>query len=205
MKIGYARVSTEEQSLDVQIEQLKAAGCLVIFQEKATGKNALRPQLMRCLSRIEHPAAWHFGDYSEWTSPARFLSPVETPDVLVVTKLDRLARSTKDLLEIVDRLNKAGAGLLSLGEPWADTTSPAGRMVMTVLAGVAEFERERILERTNEGRVLAKRNGVKFGRPEKLTPEQQRAARKMLQSETQKHVARVFKVDVGTIRKLVRG
>ena len=93
-------------------------------------------------------------------------------DVVVVTRLDRLARSTKDLLDIAEKLNEAGAGLRSLAEPWADTTSPAGRMVLTVFAGIAEFERELIHQRTSSGRVAAKARGVRFGRPPKLTPEQ---------------------------------
>jgi DNA invertase Pin-like site-specific DNA recombinase len=93
-------------------------------------------------------------------------------DVVVVTRLDRLARSTKDLLDIAEKLNEAGAGLRSLAEPWADTTSPAGRMVLTVFAGIAEFERELINLRTSSGRVAAKARGVRFGRPPKLTADQ---------------------------------
>jgi DNA invertase Pin-like site-specific DNA recombinase len=186
MKLGYARVSTDDQSLQVQVEQLKAAGCERVHQETKSGKTVMwRTELERVLCYFETPA--RVG---------------ESPDVLVVTKLDRLARSTRDLLEIVDRLNKAGAGLVSLGEPWADTTSPAGRMVMTVLAGVAEFERERILERTSEGRAHAKKNGVRFGRPQSLSKEQQRAALKMLKDAPVREVARVFKVCPKTIRRM---
>jgi len=186
VKLGYARVSTDEQSLEVQREQLKAAGCVLIFEETESGRNTARSELQRALNAT-------CGAVPGITSSSC---------VLVVTKLDRLARNTRDLLEIVDRINKAGAGLISLGEPWADTTSPAGRMVMTVLAGVAEFERARILERTSEGRALAKRNGVKFGRRQKLSSEQQREARKMLKTLPIKTVARVFKVDRKTIRPL---
>jgi DNA invertase Pin-like site-specific DNA recombinase len=92
--------------------------------------------------------------------------------VVVVTRLDRLARSTRDLLDIAEKLNDVGAGLCSLGEPWADTTSPAGRMVLTVFAGIAEFERALIHQRTSIGRVAARARGVRFGRPPKLTAEQ---------------------------------
>ena len=103
---------------------------------------------------------------------ARLLDQIRDDDVVVVTQLDRLARSTKDLLDIAEKLNDAGAGLRSLAEPWADTTSPAGRMVLTVFAGIAEFERELIHQRTSSGRVAAKARGVRFGRPPKLTADQ---------------------------------
>ena len=93
-------------------------------------------------------------------------------DVVVVARLDRLARSTKDLLDIAEKLKEAGTGLRSLAEPWADTTSPAGRMVLTVFAGIAEFERALIHQRTSNGRVAAKARGVRFGRPPKLTADQ---------------------------------
>jgi DNA invertase Pin-like site-specific DNA recombinase len=202
MKLGYARVSTDDQSLDVQVTQLRAASCEYIFREKASGKTSDRPELHAVLESIatgQHPNGF------EWLSVQhrpRNGEPRGTGLTLVVTKLDRLARSTRDLLEIVDQLNKAGAGLVSLGEPWADTTSPAGRMVMTVLAGVAEFERERILERTSEGRAHAKKNGVRFGRPQSLSKEQQRAALKMLKDAPVREVARVFKVCPKTIRRM---
>ena len=100
------------------------------------------------------------------------LQQLRDDDAVVVTRLDRLARSTRDLLEIADKLNEAGAGLRSLAEPWADTTTPAGRMVLTVVAGIAEFERELIHQRTRSGRAAAMARGVKFGRKPKLTPEQ---------------------------------
>ncbi len=198
MKIGYARVSTDEQSLELQITQLKAAGCALVFEEKQSGKSAARAALQKLLQSIELkcPECRGLDDCCR-TCGGHY------PDVLVVTKLDRLARNTRDLLEIVDRLGKAGAGLLSLGEPWADTTSPAGRMVMTVLGGVAEFERARILERTSEGRALAKKNGVRFGRPQKLSLEKQRAARKMLDDgATVRSVSRLFNVNRKTLAAL---
>jgi DNA invertase Pin-like site-specific DNA recombinase len=90
-------------------------------------------------------------------------------DVLVATRLDRLARATRDLLELAEILNRAGVGLRSLGEPWADTTSPSGKMVLTVFAGIAEFERSLIAERTSAGRLAAQEKGVRFGRPPKLS------------------------------------
>lgn len=124
------------------------AGCRRTFDEKASGAKRNRPEL------------------------ARMLDQLRNDDVVVVTRLDRLARSTKDLLDIAEKLNEAGAGVRSLAEPWADTTSPAGRMVLTVFAGIAEFERELIHQRTSSGRVAAKPRGVRFGRPPKLTADQ---------------------------------
>lgn len=146
--IGYARVSTDDQDLSIQRAALKEAGCRRTFEEKVSGAKRDRAELGRMLEQIREE------------------------DVVVVTRLDRLARSTKDLLDIAERLNDAGAGLRSLAEPWADTTSPAGRMVLTVFAGIAEFERAVIHQRTSTGRAAAKARGVKFGRKPKLTPEQ---------------------------------
>ena len=148
MLIGYARVSTDDQNLTLQRGALKEAGCRRTFDEKVSGAKRDRPEL------------------------ARMLDQIRDDDVVVVTRLDRLARSTKDLLDIAETLNDAGAGLRSLAEPWADTTSPAGRMVLTVFAGIAEFERALIYQRTSTGRVAAKARGVRFGRPPKLTTDQ---------------------------------
>jgi len=150
MLIGYARVSTEDQFLNNQRSRLMELGCQRIFEEKISGTTRNRPQLMLLL---EHLREHH-------------------NDVVVVTSLDRLARSTRDLLEIAEILNSRGTGLRSLNEPWADTTTPAGKMVLTVFAGIAEFERTLILERTKAGRSLAREKGVRFGRPPKLTQEQ---------------------------------
>ena len=148
MLIGYARVSTDDQDLTLQRAALKEAGCRCTFDEKVSGAKRDRPEL------------------------ARMLDQIRDGDVMVVTRLDRLARSTKDLLDIAEKLNDAGAGLRSIAEPWADTTSPAGRMVLTVFAGIAEFERALIHQRTSTGRVAAKARGVRFGRPPKLTVDQ---------------------------------
>lgn len=148
MLIGYARVSTEDQDLSLQRAALKSAGCRRLYEEKISGGKRDRPEL------------------------ARMLDVLRDEDVVIVTRLDRLARSTKDLLDIAEQLNGIGAGLRSLAEPWADTTSPAGRMILTVFAGIAEFERALIHQRTSTGRVAAKARGVRFGRPPKLTPEQ---------------------------------
>lgn len=146
--IGYARVSTRDQDLSNQEAQLRAAGCGKVFAEKITGTRRARPQLDRMLDHLR------------------------AGDVIVVTRLDRLARSIRDLLDIVERIRDAGAGLRSLAEPWADTTTPAGRMVLTVFGGMAEFERSLIVERTSSGRAAAKARGTKFGRKPTLTPAQ---------------------------------
>jgi len=154
--IGYARVSTDDQDLTNQRAELRAAGCTRIFAEKSTGAHARRPEL------------------------ARMLDYLRAGDVVTVTRLDRLARSTRDLLDIAEQLQAKGAGLRSLAEPWADTTTPAGRMVLTVFAGIAEFERSLIIDRTRNGREAAKRRGVKFGRRPVLTPGQVEHARELL-------------------------
>jgi DNA invertase Pin-like site-specific DNA recombinase len=138
---GYARVSTDGQSLASQDAELHAAGCAKVYAEKISGARSDRPELAKVLKRLD------------------------TGDVLIVTRLDRLARSTRDLLNILDDIAKRGAGFKSLHDSWADTTSADGRLMVTILAGLAEFERELILARTSDGRARAKARGVKFGRP----------------------------------------
>jgi DNA invertase Pin-like site-specific DNA recombinase len=128
---------------------------------------------------------------------------LEARDVLVVTRLERLARSTRDLLNVIDAVTKRGAGFKSLKDAWADTTSPHGRLMLTVLGGLAEFEREFIRARTGEGRKRAKERGVKFGRPRKLTAHQrQEAISRLAVGETQADVARTYNVDATTIGRL---
>jgi DNA invertase Pin-like site-specific DNA recombinase len=175
---GYARVSTIGQTLATQRAALQAAGVERIFSEKVSGV-ARRPELKRVLNLLQ------------------------PGDVLVISKLDRLARSTLDLLRIIDRIRKAGADFRSLGDAWADTTTPHGRLMIAVLAGIAEFERELILERTSAGRARAKADGTKFGRRPKLNPHQQREAIKRLDDgEAMRAVARSYAVDHSTISRL---
>ncbi len=156
MLLGYARLSTDDQDLSLQRAALRKAGCRRLYEEKTSGARRDRPEL------------------------ARLLDNVRDEDVVVVTRLDRLARSTRDLLELAERLRDTGTDLRSLAEPWADTTSPAGRMVMTVLAGIAEFERSLIHQRTSAGREAAKQRGVRFGRPPALTPDQVALGRRLV-------------------------
>jgi DNA invertase Pin-like site-specific DNA recombinase len=128
------------------------------------------------------------------------LEQLREGDAVVIWKLDRLARSTRDLLDIADTIAKAGAGLKSLSEPWADTTSPAGRMVLTVFAGIAEFERALIIERTGTGRSAAMKRGVRFGRPASLSLDQAALAKRLLEEgKSAKDVAKTFGVNRSTI------
>jgi DNA invertase Pin-like site-specific DNA recombinase len=177
---GYARVSTRDQDLAAQDAELMAAGCAKVFKEKVSGAKTDRPELAKVIGRLE------------------------SGDVLVVTRLDRLARSTRDLLNVVAVITERGAGFKSLKDTWADTTTPHGRLMLTVLGGLAEFERELIRSRTGEGRKRAKERGVRFGRPRKMTPHQrQEAIRRLQAGETQADVARTYNVDATTIGRLL--
>src|SRR5262244_2956165 len=176
---GYARVSTGGQSLASQDAQLRAAACTKIYAEKVSGAWGDRPELAKLIKRLDQG------------------------DVLIVTRLDRLARSTRDLLDILDAIGTSGAAFKSLADTWADTTTPHGRLMLTVLGGLAEFERELIKARTGEGRRRAKERGVKFGRPRKMTPHQRREAlQRLAAGETMADVARTYAVDATTIGRL---
>jgi DNA invertase Pin-like site-specific DNA recombinase len=176
---GYARVSTDGQSLAAQDAQLHAAGCVKVFAEKISGARTNRPELAKVLKRLD------------------------TGDVLIVTRLDRLARSTRDLLNTLDDIAKRGADFKSLHDTWADTTSAHGRLMVTILAGLAEFERELILARTSDGRTRAKARDVKFGRPTALTPHQrQEAIQRLANGEVQADLARSYGVSQATISRL---
>jgi DNA invertase Pin-like site-specific DNA recombinase len=179
MKYGYARVSTDGQSIDAQVRELKAAGARQVFREVASGAKTDRAQLRRVLARLD------------------------AGDVLIVTRLDRLARSTRDLLNTLAAIAAQGAGFRSLRDTWADTTTPHGRLMLTVLGGLAEFERELIRVRTSEGRSRAKARGVKLGRTPKLTPHQRREAiRRRANGETVRDIGRSYNVSHSTISRL---
>jgi len=180
MKIGYARVSTTEQNLELQINALMQAGCNRIYQEKASGIRKERPELERLFDQLR------------------------PNDIIVVWKLDRLARSTHHLLELLELIKKADAAFCSLSELWADTTSSAGKMMMTVFAGIAEFERELIRERTSAGRKAALIRGVRFGRPQKMNDEQKKLALRLLnEGNSINEIAKTFNVHKATVYRLI--
>ncbi len=180
MRIGYARVSTVDQHLAAQWSALELAGCEFIYQETQSGKDtAGRPELRRLLEKLR------------------------PRDIVIVTKLDRLARSTSDLLDLFARITKSGASVCSLSEPWADTSSPAGTLIVTVMAGIAEFERGRMLERCNEGRLAARAAGRSLGRKPKLTGVQETELLSMLDAgRPVGDVAEVFGVHRNTIFRI---
>ncbi|MFN4011605.1 MAG: recombinase family protein [Pannonibacter sp.] len=178
---GYARVSTDGQTLDAQVAQLEAAGASKLFKEKVSGAKRDRVQLDKMLDTLN------------------------AGDVVIVTRLDRLARSTRDLLNILGVVADKGAAFRSLGDVWADTTTAHGRLMLTVLAGLAEFERELIRSRTGEGRARAKARGVKLGRRFKLTPHQREEAirRRDAGEDSMTEIARSYNVSHSTISRLV--
>jgi DNA invertase Pin-like site-specific DNA recombinase len=177
--IGYARVSTDGQTLDAQNAALREAGATQIYSEKISGAVTDRKALAKAIAAL---------------GPG---------DVLLVTRLDRLARSTRDLLNVLDAVAKAGAGFRSLADAWADTTTPHGRLMLTVLGGLAEFERELIRARTDEGRKRAQARGVRFGRRRKLTVhQQQEALARRTAGEALVDIARSYAVSHSTISRL---
>jgi DNA invertase Pin-like site-specific DNA recombinase len=176
---GYARVSTDGQTLDAQIAQLNEAGAIKIFSEKESGARSDRPQL------------------------ARAIEVLDKGDVLLVTRLDRLARSTLDLLNTLEQISKRKAGFKSIKDAWCDTTTPHGKLMITILGGLAEFERSLILARCTEGRQRAKANGVKFGRKHKLTDHQKQEAMKLRgEGKSSVEIAKLFNVSHQTIGRL---
>jgi DNA invertase Pin-like site-specific DNA recombinase len=177
---GYARVSTTGQDLASQLAALKAAGVAKVYSEKASGAKTDRPQLAKLLKRLE------------------------PGDQVVVTRLDRLARSTRDLLNTLDAIGKAQSTFRSIADTWADTSTPHGRLILTVLGGLAEFERELIRQSTGEGRARAKARGQHMGRPLKLTLHQRREAKVRHDAgETLVDIGRSFNVSHMTIARAV--
>jgi len=178
MIIGYARVSTDDQNLDAQTDALRMAGAGKLFADKISGSKRERPELDRMLDQLRDG------------------------DVVTVTKYDRLARSLKDLLEIVETIRARGAGFRSLSED-IDTTTPAGRLVFHVFASIAQFERERISERTKEGLASARKRGRIGGRPPALTPAQREEVRKMRDDESRSisEISSLFSVSDRTVRR----
>jgi DNA invertase Pin-like site-specific DNA recombinase len=181
MLLGYARVSTDAQSLEAQMAALKVAGCERIYAEKRSGADTDRKALAKLMEKA---------------SPG---------DTIVVTRLDRLARSTRDLLNLLARLGKDGIGFKSLREAAVDTTSSHGRLVLNILASISEFERELIHARMVEGRKRARAGGVKFGPKFKLNHfQRQEALARLAKGESQAAVAQTYNVDRATISRLQR-
>jgi DNA invertase Pin-like site-specific DNA recombinase len=179
MIIGYARVSTDSQDFDAQLAALKAAGAEKVYSEKVSGIVTERKALAKAISAL---------------GPG---------DLLLVTRLDRLARSTRDLLNVLASINDAGASFKSLTDQWADTTTPHGRLMLTVLGGLAEFERSLILARTSEGRRRAQARAVKFGRRPKLSRYQiEEAVARRQAGETLSDIGRSYGVSHSTISRL---
>ncbi len=179
MIYGYARVSTDGQTLEGQCAELGSAGVEKVYSEKISGAVTDRPALAKAIAALGNG------------------------DTLVVCKLDRLARSTRDLLNTLAAIAQRSATFRSLGDPWADTTTAHGRLMLTVLGGLAEFERHLILARTSEGRTRAQARGVKFGRKPKLTlHQQQEALARRARGEALVDIARSYAVSHSTISRL---
>jgi DNA invertase Pin-like site-specific DNA recombinase len=179
MIYGYARVSTDGQSVDAQVRQLAKAGCKKVFRETTSGARIDRAQLHQALVVLDDG------------------------DVLTVTHLDRLAQSTHDLLNTLATIAERKAGFRSLGDAWADTTTAHGRLLLTVLGGLAEFERQLIRARTGGGRARAAAHEVKMGRPPKLTPHQMKEAiRRREAGEAMCDIAKSYNICNSTISRL---
>lgn len=181
MNYGYARVSTSGQELAGQVAELEAAGCGQVIAETGSGaQGRRRPKLTALLQRLQ------------------------PGDLVTVTRLDRFARSTRDALNLLQLVDQRQAGFRSLAEPWADTTTPAGRLMVTVLSGFAEFDRQMILERTAQGRERARKSGIRWGRPPTLTAPQRRFILNDMRSDkpsTAQELARVVGVSKSTIKR----
>jgi len=180
-RLGYARVSTYGQTLDAQLEQLRAEGCARVYREKVSGARANRRELLKLLKTLK------------------------PGDLVTVTRIDRLARSTFDLFAIVKQIVDAGGQFRSLAEPWADTATSTGRLMIAVLGGLADVERDLIRTRTSEGRSRAEARGQHMGRPPKLNPTQQaEARRRRAEGATLTELAKSYNVGVATISRLSR-
>jgi DNA invertase Pin-like site-specific DNA recombinase len=183
MRYGYARVSTGKQDFELQVDALKAAGCERIFAEKVSGKSTDGRREFQRLMKALNPG-----------------------DTVVVTKLDRLARSSRDLLNILGQLEEGSCGFVSLGEAWCDTTSDVGKLVITIMSGIAEFERKLILSRTEAGIAKAREQGKKFGRPSALDVGQKRKiAERYAAGETMQALADEYEVGVASIHRALQG
>ncbi len=181
MIFGYARVSTQEQNLNSQLDILKASGIDEIICEKITGTKADRPELLKLLDKLRNQ------------------------DIILVTDLTRLSRSTKDLFSLVEQIEKKGANIKSLKESWLDTTTPQGKLMFTLMAGINQFERDLISQRTKEGLEAARKRGKFGGRKEKLNMDQKKALYQLYQQKelTVKAICEMFKISKPTLYKIL--
>lgn len=181
MIFGYARVSTQEQNLDRQLDSLKIAGAEEIVQEKITGTKADRPELNRLLDKLRKG------------------------DVILIADLTRLSRSTKDLFNLVEQIEKKGANIKSLKESWLDTTTPQGKLMFTFMAGISQFERDLISQRTKEGLEAARARGKKGGRKPKLDAIKKKAIYELYQQKktTVKDLCDMFNITKPTLYKII--
>lgn len=181
MKFGYARVSTADQNLSLQLDALQTQKCDEYISEQVSSRCKDRP-------------AWE-----------NLLKKLRANDTVIVYKLDRIARSTTELLRIVEDFQNRDIALKSLHEPWADTTSSVGKLIITVMAGIAEFERDLIRQRSHDGRQAAKKRGVKFGRPAKLNNNQIRIIKiSYTDGASVSELANAFGVSRDTIYRTIR-
>jgi len=182
MRYGYARVSGSSQDYQAQVEALKAAGCGKLDSEKKSAKNTDRPEFMRRMKAIK------------------------PGDTIVVVRLDRLVRSSRDLANVMHDLTEMECGFVSLRETWCDTTSKVGRLVMTIMGGINQFERELIRERCEGGIARAKAKGTKFGRRNALDPNQRRKVAQLhAKGATVRDLAADYEVGVATILRAING
>lgn len=180
-KTGYARVSTVGQTLDIQVKTLKAFGCVKIYREKASGADSERSQLKKLITSLGEG------------------------DIVVVTRIDRLARSTFDLFSIVKEITNKKAQFHSMAEPWTDTSTSTGRLMLAVLGGLADVERDLIRTRTSEGRVRAIQQGKQMGRPSRLTTAQKREIRVKRQNGiTLKSLATTYGLSESAVSRIAR-
>ncbi|KXV71121.1 recombinase family protein [Acetobacter cerevisiae] len=180
-KIGYARVSTVGQTLDIQLKTLKEFGCVKIYREKASGADPMRSQLKKLIASLTEG------------------------DIVVVTRIDRLARSTFDLFSIVKDITNKKAQFHSIAEPWTDTSTSTGRLMLAVLGGLADVERDLIRTRTSEGRMRAIQQGKQMGRPSRLTTVQKREIRaKRKSGTTLKSLATTYGLSESAVSRIAR-
>ncbi|MDR2904046.1 MAG: recombinase family protein [Clostridiales bacterium] len=179
MLLGYARVSTQDQNLDRQLDELRQAGCEKIYEEKVTGTHTDRPELTKLLENAR------------------------SGDTVIILELTRLSRSTKDLFALIDQLGQRGIDIKSLKEAWIDTTTPQGKLMFTILAGLAQFERDLLSQRTKEGLAAAKARGRQGGRPRIRNEKANIVTALYKQGVSQREIAKQTELSRSTIKRII--